>query len=62
MYHVQIFRSSFGALARFWVPVKDGLERANEEAKTGGAVPPDGPLTRLLSLISPNGPYEICTA
>lgn len=58
MQYIQIFRSSSGALARFRLSVEDGSEGVNDEANTGGAVPPAGPLTRLLSLMFPSGPYE----
>ena len=43
----QIFLSSSGSLVRF--AGEDLLDR--EEAKTGGAVPPEGPLIRRLSVM-----------
>ncbi len=44
----QIFLSSPGSLVRF-AGEEDLLDR--EEAKSGGAVPPEGPLIRRLSVM-----------
>lgn len=46
----QIFLSSSGALVRF---AGEEVLLIKEEAKIGGAVPPDGPLMRRLSVMIP---------
>lgn len=50
MQNPQIFLSSSGALVRFAGEV---VLLVREETKTGGAVPPRGPLMRRLSVMLP---------
>jgi hypothetical protein len=49
--YLQIFRSSDGALVRPLRSAKATFATVGEEANAGGAVPPGGPLTRLLSVM-----------
>lgn len=51
MQYPQIFRSSSGALVRPLRSAKAPFVAVGEEANAGGAVPPGGPLTRLLSVM-----------
>ena len=48
---LHIFLSSLASLVRTGLSAKDALVNGSDGAKTGAAVPPEGPLMRLLSVM-----------